>query len=309
VADVASNRQPSYDAKMAGSLVGIVRDARPDLDVPDALAGPLDAFVARAVAAWPTIAIERETFVRFVAKALEPPVETNLGALHASDLYLACGCVAGDPGALAGFETECLGVIDRAVVASGATPTEVADLRQVVRQRLLVATLADEGEREPRIATFTGRGNLRSWVRVVATREAQRLLPRERREVAADDDELAGLIARDDDPEIGYLKRLYRAEFKDAFATAVAALTDRERVLLRQNALDGLSIDQLAAFYRVHRATTARWIEAARQSVLDGTRKELIRRLQLSRSELDSVMRLIGSQLDVSLPRMLVRSS
>ena len=70
-------------------------------------------------------------------------------------------------------------------------------------------------------------------------------------------------------------------------------------------ALDGLSIDQLAAFYRVHRATTARWIEAARQAVLDGTRKELIRRLQLSRSELDSVMRLIGSQLDVSLSRVL----
>jgi RNA polymerase sigma-70 factor (ECF subfamily) len=294
---------------MAGSLVGIVRDARPDLDVSDALEGPLDAFVATAVQAWPAIAVDRAAFVRFVARALEAPAETTLASLHADDLYLAYGCVAGDPAALAGFESACLGVIDRAVVASGATPTEVADLRQVVRQRLLVAPapLEGEGEREPRIATFTGRGNLRSWVRVVATREAQRLLPRERREVAADDDELAGLIARDDDPEIGYLKRLYRAEFKDAFATAVSQLSDRERVLLRQNALDGLSIDQLAAFYRVHRATTARWIEAARQAVLDGTRKELIRRLQLSRSELDSVMRLISSQLDVSLPRVLVR--
>lgn len=293
----------------SGSLVEIVRQARPDLEIDDAaeVDAKLVAAVARARHAWPGIAVTEAEFVRFIARSLASPMTAAVDALHAADLYLVCGLVVSDAAALAGFEAECISVIDRAVTASGATTTEVGDLRQVVRQRLLVAQASEDGQpdKEPRIATYTGRGNLRSWVRVVATREAQRLLPRERREVAADDDELAGLIARDDDPELGYLKRLYRAEFKQSFAAAVAALSDRERVVLRQNALDGLSIDQLAAFYRVHRATTARWIEAARQSVLDGTRKELIRRLQLSRSELDSVMRLIGSQLDVSLSRVL----
>jgi len=76
-------------------------------------------------------------------------------------------------------------------------------------------------------------------------------------------------------------------------------------MLLHQHALDGLSIDKLAAFYRVHRATTARWLDAARQAVLDGTRRELVSRLQLSVNELDSIMRMIGSRLDVSLPELL----
>ena len=302
------------------SLVGIVKETRPELDVPESVADTLAGIVVRAREAWPELVIAPERFVRFVAERLEPPVDTALASVHAEDLYLACGCVDRIGAAFAAFDRECVPVIDRAVEASGATPAEAADLRQVVRQRLLVAPATPDGakgqglrgassprEGVARIGTYTGRGGLRAWVKVVATREAARLLPRERREVAAEDDELAGLVARDDDPEIGYLKRLYRSEFKAAFTAAVDALSDRDRLLLRQNMLDGLSIDELAGFYRVHRATTARWLEAARQAVLDGTRRELIARLQLTRSELDSILRLIASGLDVSLPAALRR--
>jgi RNA polymerase sigma-70 factor (ECF subfamily) len=140
---------------------------------------------------------------------------------------------------------------------------------------------------------------------VIATREAARLLARERREVATDDDQMLGMIAPSDDPEIGYFKRLYRAEFKSAFHAAVGSLSARDRLLLQQHLLDGLGIDQLAAFYQVHRATTARWLGAARREVLDRTRSELIRRLQLSHDELDSIMRLINSRFDVSFPALL----
>ena len=131
------------------------------------------------------------------------------------------------------------------------------------------------------------------------------MLPLARRDVAAQDQELAHLVAPDDDPEIGYLKRLYRAEFKEAFQLAVAGLDDRERPVLRQHVLDGLGIDQPSALHHVHRATAARWIEAARASILTATQRELIRRLALSRAELTSVIRLIESQLDVSLSRVL----
>ena len=146
-----------------------------------------------------------------------------------------------------------------------------------------------------------------SWVRVVAARETARFLPRARREIAADEEEFATLIGADDDPEIGYLKRLYRHEFKRAFQAAIEQLDDLGRLILRQHVLDGLGIDELAGLHGVHRATAARWIQSAREAVLAGTQRELIRRLQLSRSELVSIMRLIGSQLDVSLPRLLRR--
>src|SRR5262249_182154 len=154
-----------------------------------------------------------------------PPVRA-LEAMQIDDLYLACGCADGEPGALAGFEQRCGAAIERAIAATGASAEERADLGQVVRQRLLVAP-ADRAT--PRVATYSARGPLVAWVRVVATREAARMLGRARREVAADDDELAGLLAAGDDPEIGYLKRLYRGEFKRAFQAAIEALPDRQR--------------------------------------------------------------------------------
>jgi RNA polymerase sigma-70 factor (ECF subfamily) len=283
--------------------VEIVRSVTPGRDIPDDLEPLLAASIARARAAWPNMSLADEDFVRAIAARLvaDAPAR-SLEAMHTDDLYLTCGCAAGDPVALAGFEAHCGSVIARAIATTGATGDERADLGQVVRQRLLVAP-ATGGP--PRVATYSARGSLRAWVRVVATREAARMLPRSRRDLASGDDELAGLIASDDDPEVGYLKRLYRAEFKRAFHAAVEALDDRERLLLRQHTLDGLGIDQLATLHGVHRATAARWIEAARDAVLAGTQRELIRRLRLSRSELASVMRLIQSQLDVSLPRLL----
>jgi RNA polymerase sigma-70 factor (ECF subfamily) len=258
--------------------------------------------LAQARARWPGHATSDERFAEAAAGCAKG---VELAKLHTDDLYLACGCADGDPAALAGFETLCAAAIDRAMAATGATPSERADLGQVVRQRLLVAPAAGGA---PRIATYSARGALVAWVRVVATREAADMLRKTRKEVPAGDDELAALIANDDDPAVGYLKRLYRGEFKRAFEAAVAALDDRDRLVLRQHALDGLSIDELAKLHGVHRATTARWVEAAREAVLAGTQRDLTTRLQLSRTELASVIRMIRSNLDVSLPRLLGRS-
>ena len=290
---------------MAGtdSLLSVLRTAAPARTWPDELAPVLRQRVDEAAAAWPDVAIAPDDFVRaiaarFAAGDTEEPAERALDALELADLYLACGCAAGDPHALAGFEARCGEAISVAIASSGATPAERADLGQVVRQRLLVAP----ADREvPRIAGYSARGALTSWVRVVATREAVRMMPRARRETGAEDTELARLIAGGDDPEIGYLKRLYRAEFARAFQAAVAALDERARVVLRQHLLDDLTIDQLAAIHGVHRATAARWIQAAREDVVTGTQRELTRRLRLSRAELASVIRLIQSQLDMSL--------
>lgn len=288
---------------MGDRFVDIVRSVLPACDIPEELAPLIAHRVARAAAVWPAVSVDASWFVHAIAERLaaDAPVR-SLDAMQTDDLYLACGCATGDPGALSAFEDRYGSVIARTVAAVGASSTERADLGQVVRQRLLVAPAAGG---PPRIASFSARGSLLSWVRVVAAREASRMLPRARREVPAEDDDLESLIARDDDPEIGYLKRLYRDQFKRAFRAAVESLGDRERLLLRQHALDGLTIDQLAALHRVHRATAARWVQAARDAVAARTQRELIRRLRLSRGELASVMRLIQSQLDVSLSRVL----
>lgn len=286
---------------MPSRLLEIVRSVGPTCEPQDDLEPLLVERTARAVAAWPTVHVEQELFVRAIAERLEmdDPIR-SVGAMHTDDLYLACGCVSGDAAALAAFELRCGRAISGAIAAAGATRCERADLGQVVRQRLLVAPPGGP----PRIASYSARGSLPAWVRVVATREAARRLVRAGREVGAEDDELADLIADGDDPEIGYLKRLYREEFKRSFHAAVQKLDARARLVLRQHALDGLNIDALAVLHGVHRATAARWIQAAREAVLAGTQRELTTRLRLTRAEVESVIRLIQSQLDVTLPSL-----
>ena len=71
--------------------------------------------------------------------------------------------------------------------------------------------------------------------------------------------------------------------------------------MLRYHLIDRLNIDQIAAIHDVHRATAARWLVRIRAQLEERTREELRRALGVSGAELDSIIRLIQSQLDLSI--------
>jgi RNA polymerase sigma-70 factor (ECF subfamily) len=223
-----------------------------------------------------------------------------LGRVHAGDLYLACGCVRGNDTAVRAFEAHLGPEIDAALRRVRTGDHVRDDARQILRQRLFVGTR----QSGPRIAAYSGRGPLRLWLRVTVVRIVLEILDRESREPQADETEILALPAPADDPEIGYLKQLYQREFKESFEAAVASLGDRDRTLLMQYHVDGLTIDELGALYRVHRVTAARWVARARSLLLEATRKELGRRLDLSRTEFDRLLRTIWSHLDISIYRL-----
>jgi RNA polymerase sigma-70 factor, ECF subfamily len=78
-----------------------------------------------------------------------------------------------------------------------------------------------------------------------------------------------------------------------------------DRVLIRLQVGEGMSIDQLSVIYAVTRATAARWLVRARESVLESARAEMKAQLGLSESECDSLLRLVRTCLDVSILRHL----
>jgi RNA polymerase sigma-70 factor (ECF subfamily) len=86
-----------------------------------------------------------------------------------------------------------------------------------------------------------------------------------------------------------------------AFRDAIAALRKEERTLLRYHYLDGLGIDPLSLVLGVHRVTAARRLNKARSSVVQGTRALLTERLRVGSRDLESILRLIESQLDISV--------
>ena len=148
-------------------------------------------------------------------------------------------------------------------------------------------------------------GDLRGWIRVTATRELIRLLGRDKRDVSIGDDTLLDLLSPAQDPELGYIRELYRAECAEAFRTALAAMPARDRSLLRYQLIDGLTIDEIGALNGVHRATAARWIAKIRDDLLERTRTEVQTRLGIATEEVDSILRLVHSRIDVSFERVL----
>ena len=98
-------------------------------------------------------------------------------------------------------------------------------------------------------------------------------------------------------------KRLW--DSPKAFRTALAALDARDKNILRQHFLEEMTIDDLAATYKVHRATTARWIQGARERLLKATRDAFSKSARLRPNECDSVIRLLESRIDVTLQRFL----
>jgi RNA polymerase sigma-70 factor (ECF subfamily) len=178
------------------------------------------------------------------------------------------------------------------------------DALQVVRTKLFVGDGSRDGT--PKIADYRGRGSLAGWVRVVAVRTALTLRRgarrAERRE--ANDDALLDVPGALD-VELDHLKTRYRGELQAALRRALSSLTARERNLLRMHFIEGLSVDDLGALHRVHRATAARWIVSIRERLFDAIREDLTHRLGIDRSEFDSLVALVRSQLDVSLHRFL----
>jgi RNA polymerase sigma-70 factor, ECF subfamily len=118
-----------------------------------------------------------------------------------------------------------------------------------------------------------------------------------------DDDRIFEDIAAEH--ERGSAER-YRDAATAALRYAFAALSPRERNLLRMHHLHELTVDELAPSLGVHRATVARWIAAAREHLLAETRAALAARLDVGEPTLDSILQGIASQVDVSVVRLLV---
>ncbi len=275
------------------------RDASDDVDR-DALEALLVELLKAARSRYPGVRLDAEHFARHLGSRIAggQAVFDALGHLRAEDLYLARACVSGDRNAIASFESECMRGADGALRRRSIDEDTVEEAKQNIRERLLV------GGGSPRLVEYDGKGDLRQWVRITVLREAIYLSKRSKRHEPMTYD-LLTLPHGSDDPEVAYFKKRYRAEYKEAFEAALSALSARERSLLRQQFILGLTVDEIGTIYDVHRATAARWVKAARDDLIARARRELAARVGLSDAEIETIVKMIDSQLDASLRRVL----
>jgi RNA polymerase sigma-70 factor (ECF subfamily) len=252
-----------------------------------------DAFAAGR-AAWPGVRLDKAAFAERVAiLALDAESLTA----RASDVYLATACLARDKGAVLAFERSFLAPVPRLLSRVALSAHEEDELRQQLRIRLLVGP-------SPRLAEYRATGPLGGWVRVCALRLALdlKLGSNARR---GDSEALDALMVAGPGNEVLIDTEDHRAAFQAALKNALTTLTAREKTLLRLHFLDGMNIDALGVVFRVHRATVARWLVAIRAQVLDHVRQTLSFDLGASPSEAQSLVRLLRSDVQLSIRRIL----
>ena len=258
------------------------------------LVAPLYAEVARA---WPGVDVSEAELARAFARKLEDDDPPPVTVANLAELYLALACARGDNAAVRAFDRAYLDVVPVALAGMRLSAATIEDVRATVRDKLLLA----EGDAPPRIVGYAGRGRLRGLVQVTATRAAIDRLRHEAKEAELPVRELAapGNI------ELSLIKAQYREAFSAGFAQAIACSTRRDRNLLRLHFLGGVTLEQLAQMYGVHRATVVRWLAAARDTVFGATRTHIADTLGAPSEELDEMFDLVKSRIELSVERLL----
>jgi RNA polymerase sigma-70 factor (ECF subfamily) len=248
--------------------------------------------LADAAARWPHVKLAPERFAEFVSARSASATELR------ADLVLACACLAGQADAIAIFDSELLAPVGARIARSGIG----VDAAEEVMGRLRASLFVCEPGSRPKLASYTGRGELRGWLEVVATRESYKVL---RKVPPRGDDDILASLPDDDDLEMRHIKTQHRDELGRAFADALAGLPRRDRLLLRQRYLDRLTFDEVAALHAAHRITAMRWFARIEKALLLEIRRLLMTRLCLGASEVAHLVDDARSRFELSLHGLL----
>ncbi len=287
---------------MATPLHDLLARAAPDaaraLGTPDEAERALVTLCEEAAAAWPGVRVEPRELVEVLAHKLAGDDPPALAAAALAEIHLAVACARGDAGAITAFDRAYLDVVPKALAGMKLPAATVEDVRATVRDKLLLA----DGDRPPRVVEYAGRGRLRGLVQVTATRTAIDRIRHEAREVELP---VGRDLAAPVDVELSLIKAQYREAFSAGFAQAVAAASRRDRNLLRLHFIGGVTLEQLAQMYGVHRATIVRWLASAREAVFGATRTHVAETIGAPPEELDEMFELVRSRVELSVERLL----
>ncbi|HEY5957693.1 MAG TPA: sigma-70 family RNA polymerase sigma factor [Polyangiaceae bacterium] len=244
---------------------------------------------------WPSIHVTFEEFrIHFERAVLSKQLGVEY-CRYPADFYLCCACAAGDRIALGVFEQQASELVRGVVARMCRDKDMVCETLQEFWNKVLVGP-------EARVRDYTGSGPLLAWLQVAATRAALDRLRKQRGASSRETELEESFVDQAFGPETMLVLAKYRQPFREALRQAIARLSPKERNLLRMHVAGRCTIDQIGRVYNVHRATAARWLERAKLEVIRSVRAELaISGPMLTDSEFQSIVRVVGSELDVGV--------
>ncbi|MDP1827872.1 MAG: hypothetical protein Q8L48_31650 [Archangium sp.] len=254
----------------------------------------LDAAWAEGAACHEGVSLSQERFDERLSRALQGSgnPEPQLSELCVSDLYLAAACEARDPLALLRF--------DQLLVSLRPVAESIGSSGDEVLQQARVKLVMGDG----RLADYGGRSALTHWLKATVVNLALNLRRASHPTYSIDDPDLAILELPDvaEWAEETLSREEARQLLKAGLRRAMEKLSRTSRSLLRQHYLDAVTLESLARYHGVHRATIARWIAEAKEVLLGHLEAEL-------HGNLDSLLGQVRSRATLGLRSLLASVS
>lgn len=235
-----------------------------------------------------------------------------IGELKLDDLYLGLGCLQGDERAWWEFDRRHRSFIEtltRRLVKSDTDADEVID---AVSAELFGTKIID-GIRQSKLRSYTGRGTLRGWLRVIimhAATDLHRITKVEApvEDLAAASDKLIAqsIWTAEDSMLTSIVRQRYRSATMAALDGALAGLDDHETLLLLYYHVEGLKLREIARIVeeprspmrrwferrssrqsRVHESTIMRWLDKVYKKILDRFKADLASKHGLKPEEIE----------------------
>ncbi|HEY8207946.1 MAG TPA: hypothetical protein VIG99_10730, partial [Myxococcaceae bacterium] len=182
---------------------------------------------------WPGLRLSAEQFIRHVTE------RQALESTHMADLYLACACAAGIPGAVEALERDYLARVPGILGLQHRSAETIDEVCQKLREKLLVR----DG-----ISSYSGEGKLLSWIEVVAKRLANKE-DRSRGGTPPGDAGSGDPPQQGADLERDAIKKRIVAELQVAVRAAGSVLSHEQREILRFHYRNGMSESRLAKLF------------------------------------------------------------
>jgi len=204
------------------------------------------------------------------------------------ELLLARAALNGQPDAVAEIEARYIQAVRPSLLRLSLSPDQCDEILQRLRVRLFTA---DRGE--PGLSRYRGEGRLLGFVRATAIRLAIDLI-RQRR--PSEEEILDRLSDPAGDVELSLIKKQYKSKLADALRRAWSRLKPDQRLVLKLQIQDHMSIDDMARLFRCHRSTTARRVVSARSELVRLTRQHLSTHHNLGKASIEEGLDIVKSQ-------------
>ncbi|HET7544951.1 MAG TPA: sigma-70 family RNA polymerase sigma factor [Polyangiaceae bacterium] len=250
---------------------------------------------ASGMARWPALAVDSSSLTRHLAET--PAALGGCSSSLAAERYLAFACAERAPQAIEIFQKLYSDAIDGG--ARSVNPSR--DFIEDVRQRVLELLFIGSPGGAPRILQYKGQGPLGAWLRTTAKRLALRLATSDRVERQAPEEALANELAHACDQELALLRAHYSELFGEALVSALRELPGQERMLLQLSLVGGISTVRLAKMYQLNQSTISRQLQRAANKTFDNVRQRLRAELGIESEELESLLTIVRSHIQLTL--------